>query len=412
MIINQLNKELDANFLETVGWRRHLHENPEPSFEEYHTRRFIVQCLKECGYQDIQEEVGGGGIVAYLRGEAEGPTIGFRADFDALRIQEETGLPFASQNPGVMHACGHDGHTAILLSVAKALIPHKDKLAGTVKFIFQHAEEVLPGGGQAMVKDGVLDDVDAVYGLHLRSPLEYGTVSYCPGYAMAAPDFFKITVQGKGGHAAHPDTTVDSVVVASYLVNQLQSLVSRQKDPKQSAVLTVSSLRAGDGAHNVIADKAELRGTVRTFDADVRNLMEDKLTTLSQTICEAHGASAEVTYERGYPALYNPIEETERIKDIFEQQLSGIHVEPTPMRMGGEDFAYFLQKKPGSYFFIHSGNKEKGIIYPHHHPKFDFDERALLLGAKCFVAIVDDYLVPKPSSLVEASSEAVKPHQS
>lgn len=402
MTIENLEEDLNHLFPETVKWRRHLHENPEPSFEEWNTRQFIAAKLREFGYEEIEEEVGGGGIVAYLRGEHYGPTIAFRADFDALRIEEETGLDFSSKNPGVMHACGHDGHTATLLSVAKVLKAHENDLAGTVKFIFQHAEEVLPGGGKSMVDAGVLDDVDAVYGLHLRSPLEYGTVSYCSGYAMAAADFFSITIQGKGGHAAHPSSTVDAVVVASYVVNQLQSIISRQKDPNQSGVLTFSTFKAGDGAHNVIADKALLKGTVRTFDPDLRDLVEEKLKTMTESICQAHGATCEVNYTRGYPALYNHIEETELIKTLFTENRKEVKVESIPLRMGGEDFSYFLQKKPGSFFFVHSGNEEKGIVYPHHHPKFDFDERAMLVGGKCFVDIVEHYLMA-PTKTVEES---------
>ncbi|SDK36723.1 amidohydrolase [Alkalibacterium thalassium] len=402
MSLESLEEALDHLFPETVQWRRRLHENPEPSFEEWNTRQFIADKLREFGYEEVEENVGGGGITAYLRGANYGPVIAFRADFDALRIEEETGLSFASKNPGVMHACGHDGHTATLLSVAKVLKAHEDELSGSVKFIFQHAEEVLPGGGKAMVDAGVLEDVDAVYGLHLRSPLEYGTVSYCEGYAMAAPDFFSIEIQGKGGHAAHPSSTVDAVVVASFVVNQLQTIISRKKDPTQSGVLTFSTFKAGDGANNVIADKASLKGTVRTFDPDLRNLVEEKIQTMTESICEAHGATCKVTYTRGYPALFNHIEETQLISTLFEANRKNVNVEPIPLRMGGEDFAYFLQEKPGSFFFVHSGNKEKGITYPHHHPKFDFDERAMLTGAKCFIDIVGHYLMD--TSVVSSNS--------
>lgn len=405
MSIKQLEEELNHLYPETVKWRRYLHEHPEPSFEEWNTRQFIAKKLKEFGYDDIEVNVGGGGIVAYLRGAKYGPTIAFRADFDALRIEEETGLPFASKTPGVMHACGHDGHTATLLSVAKVLKEHEEELAGTVKFIFQHAEEVLPGGGKSMIDAGVLSDVDAVYGLHLRSPLEYGTVSYCAGYAMAAPDFFNIQIQGKGGHAAHPSSTVDAVVVASYVVNQLQSIISRKKDPNQSGVLTVSTLQAGDGAHNVIADKATIKGTVRTFDPKLRNLVEEKIKSMTEGICSAHDAGCEVTYTRGYPALFNHIKETELISELFKENRKDMKVEEIPLRMGGEDFAYFLQEKPGSFFFVHSGNKEKGIVYPHHHPKFDFDERAMLVGGKCFMDIVSHYLI-ESAEVFEESQQA------
>lgn len=396
-------KALVENVETTISWRRHLHEHPEPSFEEWNTRDFIAEKLKSFGYEEIEEGVGGGGIVAYLRGSKPGPVIGFRADFDALRIHEETGLPFASKNPGVMHACGHDGHTAGLLSVAKVMKQYEAELSGTVKFIFQHAEEVLPGGGKSMVDAGVLEDVDYIYGLHLRSPLEYGKVTYCSGYAMAAPDFFEIKIQGKGGHAAYPHATVDSVVVASYVVNQLQSIISRQKDPKKSGVLTFSTFKAGDGANNVIADTALLKGTVRTFAPEVRDLIEEKISTMTKQICEAHDATCEVQYTRGYPALYNHEAETALIADLFTETFGEETVEETPLRMGGEDFAYFLQEKPGSFFFVNSGNAEKGIVYPHHHPKFDFDERALLLGGKCFLSIIDHYLTEKETSKAEAS---------
>lgn len=395
---------LAANYEATVSWRRHLHENPEPSFEEYETRKYIAEKLRSFGYEEVEEGIGGGGIVAYLRGKHDGPTIGFRADFDALKIQEATGLSFSSKNPGVMHACGHDGHTATLLSVAKVMKEYQSSLSGTVKFIFQHAEEVLPGGGKAMVEAGVLDDVDFVYGLHLRSPLEYGKVTYCSGYAMAAPDFFEIKIQGKGGHAAHPDSTVDSVVVASYVVNQLQSLISRKKDPAKSGVLTFSTFKSGDGAHNVIADTALLKGTVRTFAPEVRDMIEEKIKSMTEQICKAHDATCEVNYGRGYPALYNHEKETEIIADLFKETFGDETVESTPLRMGGEDFAYFLEEKPGSFFFVNSGNEEKGIIYPHHHPKFDFDERALLLGGKCFLAIIDHYLTEKETNKVKESA--------
>ncbi len=407
MLMKQLEEELNANYETTVEWRRHLHQNPEPSFEEWQTRKYIAEKLREFGYTEIEENVGGGGIVTYLRGKSLGPTIAFRADFDALRIEEETDLPFASQNRGVMHACGHDGHTATLLSVAKVMKAHEDDISGSIKFIFQHAEEVLPGGGKSMVEAGVLDDVDAVYGLHLRSPLEFGTVSYCSGYAMAAADFFDITIQGKGGHAAHPSETIDSVVVASYVVNQLQSIISRNKDPKKAGVLTVSTLKAGDGAHNVIADKASIKGTVRTFDPDLRDLIEHKINRLTKSICEGHDATCEVNYTRGYPALYNHEKETAIIQTLFETNRTDVNVESTPLRMGGEDFAYFLQEKPGSFFFVHSGNKEKGIVYPHHHPKFDFDERALLVGAKCFIDIIDYYLLSGAEVRTEAQTAAL-----
>lgn len=398
MSYTQLTEELALNAEETISWRRYLHQHPEPSFKEFNTRKYIAEKLKDFGYDEIETEVGGGGVTAYVRGDESGPTIGFRADFDALYIQEETGLEFASKNPGVMHACGHDAHTAILLSVAKVLKAHQSELKGTIKFLFQHAEEVLPGGAKSMIEDGVLEDVDYVYGLHVASPAEFGKIYYCSGYALASPDVFEIKIQGKGGHAAHPNSTIDSVVVGSYVVEQLQSIISRNKDPKEAGVLTVSTFKAGDGANNVISDTAYLKGTVRTLTPEARDLIEERIKELTKKISEAHGATAEVNYVRGYPSLYNHPEETNLIKNIFIEKFGEETIEETEPRMPGEDFSYFMLEKPGSFFNVTSGNAEKGITYPHHHPKFDLDERVLLVGGKAFLAIVDHYLVDKETA--------------
>ncbi|MGY3779669.1 M20 metallopeptidase family protein [Isobaculum melis] len=383
---------LEENFGETVSWRRHLHRHPEPSFEETKTRAYVLARLEEFGITDVRYPVGEGGIVATVTGGQAGPTIALRADFDALRIEEETQHDFRSEAPGIMHACGHDGHTAALLSVAKVVQQFKNELTGKVVFVFQHAEEVLPGGGKAMIEDGALDGVDAVYGIHLRAPMEFGKVTYCSEYAMAAADFFEIDIQGKGGHGASPHTTVDAVVVTAQIVNALQGVVSRQVDPVKPAVLTVSTFQAGGEAHNIIADKARLKGTVRTFQPEVREQIEADITQIATQIAAGYGATCEVRYTKGYPALYNHPKETALVKELMEEAFGVEAVESTPLRMGGEDFAYYLQAKPGSFFFVNAGNEEKGITYPHHHPKFDFDERALLTSGKAFLKIVDHYL--------------------
>lgn len=404
MNYSQWVDELTSNVEETISWRRYLHQNPEPSFEEFNTRKYIADQLASFGYEEIETEVGGGGVVAYLRGEGAGPTIAFRADFDALYIQEETGLEFASKTPGVMHACGHDAHTATLLSVAKVLKAHQAEMNGTIKFLFQHAEEVLPGGAKSMIEDGAVEDVDYVYGLHVASPAEFGKIYYSSGYTLASPDIFEIKIQGKGGHAAHPNSTVDSVVVGSYVVEQLQSIISRNKDPKEAGVLSVSTFKAGDGANNVISDTAYLKGTVRTLAPEVRDLIEERIKVLTEKICEAHGASAEVKYVRGYPSLYNHPEQTNLIKNLFIEKFGEETVEEIQPRMPGEDFSYFMLEKPGSFFNISSGNAETGITYPHHHPKFDLDERALLMGGKAFLAIVDYYLSGKEAEIEKEAS--------
>lgn len=382
---------LTENFDETVSWRRQMHRHPELSFQENATRQYIYDKLKEFGYTNVKLNVGTGGVTARLEGAFPGPVIAFRADFDALPIQEETGLPFASENAGVMHACGHDGHTATLLSVAKVVRSFQKELKGAIVFLFQHAEEK-GGGAASMIEDGVLEDVDYVYGLHLRSPLEFGKIQYCSGPAMAAVDAFEIKIQGKGGHGAHPNETIDPIVVGSHLVNQLQTLVSRRKDPKKAGVVTVATFKAGTKADNIIADTALIGGTVRTFDPDLRELFAVKITSMAEAVCAAHDATCTIAYMRGYPAVNNHPKETGLLKQLFIDKFGELGVESTAPQMLSEDFAYYLEKKPGSFFFVNSGNAAKGIIYPHHHPKFDFDEQAMLVGGKAFLSIVEYYL--------------------
>lgn len=392
MSYEQLAEYLTNQFEETVSWRRHLHQHPELSFKETNTKHYIIEKLKEFGYEDVQE-IGGGSVVTYLKGSEAGPTIAFRADFDALPIEEQTNLPFASKNPGVMHACGHDGHTSILLSVAKALKENAVALNGTIKFIFQHAEEEYPGGAQALIADGALEDVDEIYGLHVLTGEEYGRVYYRPGYYLAAADTFTITIQGKGGHASRPNETVDPIVISSHIISQLQTVISRNKDPRDAGVLSFSTIKGGDGSSNIIPDTVFLKGTVRTFKPEVRNLIEEKIKRISEDVSHAHDASAEVVYTRGYPATYNHPEQANRLGEIFTDTFQSENVVEIEPRMPAEDFAYYLLEKPGAFFHVSVGNEEKGIVYPNHHPKFDLDERALLLGGKAFLAIVDSYLI-------------------
>lgn len=286
-----------------------------------------------------------------------------------------------------MHACGHDGHTATLLGVAKVLAKVREQLAGTVVLIHQHAEEVDPGGAIGMIEDGCLDGVDVIFGTHVGSMLPLGLVSSRKGALMAAADGFEVTIHGKGGHGASPHETVDSIIVATQVINQLQLLVSRRVDPLQPAVLSVGSFHAGQ-AGNVIADKAVFTGTVRTLDAGVRDLMEAEMRAVIEGVCKAHHAEAEFTYVRGYPSVVNHAHETELFMEIARRDLGADKVLESPPMMGGEDFAYYLQYVPGAFFFTGAGMEDPAANFPHHHPKFDFDERAMLIAGKLLLSLV------------------------
>jgi amidohydrolase len=385
---------LQENNEYTIANRRHLHAFPELSFQEEQTRAFIQEKLLSYGYTDIQTEVGGGGILATLDTGKPGPTIALRADFDALPIHEETELPFKSKNDGVMHACGHDVHTATLLSVAQAVSELASYLTGKLIFIFQHAEELPPGGAIAIMESGALDEVDAIFGLHIQGgTVDAGKVYVHPGYMMAAADSFEIQIQGKGGHGSAPNTTVDATVVAAYLIQELQTIVSRRKDPIKSGVLSVTAFHAGEGADNIIADKAFLKGTVRTFEKEVQEQFKAGIAEITEHIAAAHGATVTVSYKYGYPSVYNYPEETNLVEKLFIEQFGKENVVTIQPTMGGEDFAYYLQKIPGTFFNVPAGIAEQEVNYPHHHPKFTADEASLLIGAKAFLSIIQHYLV-------------------
>jgi amidohydrolase len=372
-----------------IEWRRDFHKHPELSFEEKRTSKIVAEFLKSCGLQ-VKENVNGYGVVADLIGVERGPTIAFRADMDALPIQEETGLPFASEVPGVMHACGHDGHTAILMGAAKLLSSQKDKLRGNVRFIFQPAEEVNPGGAKGMIQEGVLNDVDAVFGLHLWSELPSGTFHTCYGPMMAATDRFIIEVEGKGGHGAMPHKTIDSIVVASNLVMSAQQIVSRNIDPLDSGVVTFGVLNSGT-AFNIIANKAVLEGTTRSFTPEVRETLHKKLVELTDGLEKIHGATIKIDYQRGYPAVINHDREVDVILDVAKGVFGPENTGIMKPNMVGEDFSYYLKEIPGAFCFVGAGDPNKPM-YPHHHPRFQIDESVLPLAAEWFCRLAMKYL--------------------
>jgi amidohydrolase len=383
--------EIDGHFSEVQSWRRHLHKHPELSFEEKNTASFIAEKLRSFGLP-VKTQVGGYGIVAELEGEKPGKTIALRADFDALPIHETNDTPYASENPGVMHACGHDGHTAALLGTAQMLSKYKEQIKGKILFVFQPAEEKPPGGAKYMIEEGILDHVDYVFAAHLASEIPVGQVAVGAGYQMAAVDKFEITIKGHGGHGARPNEAIDPIVIGSEIVQSLQKIVSRRVDPLKSAVVTLGVFQAG-AAFNVIPDEAKIEGTVRTFDEDVRDLVEKEIHLIVKGIANANHANCEIDFLRGYPSLFNHLEETETVNGILIESFNEENVVAMEPTMGAEDFAYFLKEKPGTYFRVGSRNENESTHYPHHHPKFDIDERALLNIEKAFINIVLHYLV-------------------
>jgi amidohydrolase len=365
-----------------VAWRRHLHRNPEPSYEERETARFIAETIEGIGGLRI-ERPSDTSVVARLQTGRPGRTLAIRADIDALPIREESGVEYASQRDGVMHACGHDGHTAMLLDAAAELADHAEELNGEVRFLFQPAEELPPGGAAALVAAGALEGVDLVTGCHLWTPLPCGEVAARPGPAMAAADFFTLAVTGKGGHAALPHAVTDTVAAAAQVVTNFQHIVARRVDPLASAVVSVSTFHAGD-APNVLPGRAELSGTVRTFDPELRARMPELLEEVARGITSAHGAGYELDYTLGY----RPVVNDPGVVELVAGALAGVEgatladLEPI---MGGDDFSAYQAEVPGCYFFVGAGSEEAGAIWPHHHPRFRIDERALQIGARAHV---------------------------
>ncbi len=385
-MLNKLFSRLEEIYPELVAFRRDLHMYPELSFEEVNTPKKISEFLESVGLE-VRTQVGGRGVIGKLKGGKPGKTIAFRADFDALPIQDEKEVEYKSRIPGVMHACGHDVHTASLLGVAKVLSEFKEEICGTVVFIHQFAEEQIPGGAKSMIEDGCLEGVDAIYGVHVWSSLPIGTIGIIEGNAMAAGDKFEIEIIGKGGHGAKPQITIDSLVVGAQLVNNLQNIVSRRTDPHNPAVVTVGTFHAGQ-AFNVIADRASLTGTVRTFDEKVRDSIEKNIKQIAKSTCEGAGAGVIVNYERGYPSLFNDPYHIQKAEKIAINLVGKENVKYPLPSMGMEDFAYYLKEVPGAFVFVGGGNSEIAAEYPQHHPKFNVDERAILISAKFFLSIL------------------------
>ncbi len=376
-----------------VEWRRQLHQKPELGFKETLTAELISQKLQAWGIEH-QTGIAHTGIVAIIKGNklTSEKVLAIRADMDALPIQELNEVPYRSQHDGVMHACGHDGHTAIALGTAYYLQQHRDDFGGTVKIIFQPAEEG-PGGAKPMIAAGVLKnpDVDAIIGLHLWNNLPLGTVGVRSGALMAAVELFRCTILGKGGHGAIPHQTIDSIVVAAQIVNALQTIVARNVNPIDSAVVTVGEFHAGT-KHNVIADTARMTGTVRYFNPAYKDFFKQRVEQIIAGNCQSHGATYDLEYWSLYPPVINDATIAELVRSVAEEVIeTPMGIVPECQTMAAEDMSYFLEAVPGCYFFLGSANPAKNLAYPHHHPRFDFDETALPIGVEIFVRSVEKF---------------------
>ena len=369
---------------EITEWRRDIHENPEILFETHRTSALVAEKLKEFGCDEIVTGIGRTGVVGVIKGKSDskGRVIGLRADMDALPMDEETGLPYASKTPNAMHACGHDGHTAMLLGAAKYLAETRN-FDGNVVVIFQPAEEG-GGGGKEMCDDGMMDrwNIQEVYGMHNWPGKPVGSFAIRSGAFFAATDVFEITVNGRGGHGAKPQETIDPTVTAAQVVTMLQTIASRNADPVENIVVSVTSIESSSKAFNVIPQSVHLKGTVRTMSPEMRDLAESRLTAIAEQVCAAMGGSAEVRYQRNYPVMVNHPEQTEFAVEVAKA-VSG-DCEEAPLVMGGEDFAFMLEERPGAYILV--GNGDSASV---HHPEYNFNDETIPAGCSWWAEIVE-----------------------
>ena len=393
-VTTTIRDDVDEILPGVVADRRHLHEHPELAFEEVETARFVVERLKQLGVEDIKTGIGGTGVTALIHGgKGPGKVAMLRADMDALPIEEENDVDYKSTVAGKMHACGHDAHTAMLLGTARVLMDRRGEFAGTVKLLFQPAEEVPPGGAIAMIKDGALENprVDAVFGLHVAADMPAGQIGVREGAGSAGSDRFRAVIQGKGGHAARPQAAIDPVVIASQIVLALQTLVAREVDPMEAAVVSTTAIQAGE-AFNVIPDTAELRGTVRTLSPAVREHLQKRVPEVIEGIGTSLRAEVKAEFILGYPGIVNDPEITEIVRQAAIEVAGEENVVVNELGMGGEDFSYFSLERPGCFFRVGTRNEERGIFWGHHHPKFDVEEEGMINGMATMANAVLKYL--------------------
>ena len=387
----KINKKADQIEDDLIKWRRDIHKNPELGFKEYETSNYIVEKLDEFGIEN--NKMCETGVVGLIKGKNNNKTVALRADIDALAIKEKNDIEFKSTNNGIMHACGHDGHTSILLGAAKVLSEMKDELDGNVKLIFQPAEEG-PGGAKPMIENGVLENpkVDYILGLHIYPGLESNMIGLKEGKMMAAPDYFKIKIKGEGTHGARPQDGIDPITIGSHLVIALNQLKARETDTFEPLVITCGSFHAGD-AFNAIPDEATMTGTVRTFDNKLRKHIKKRIEEITKNITAAFNADYEYEYIFEYPPVYNNPELTKLMEKVISDKIDKNYIYKIPEpSMGGEDFSYFTEKIPGTYMRLGTKNEKKGITKPLHSPYFNLDEAVLKQGVKVFANGVNEIL--------------------
>jgi carboxypeptidase Ss1 len=381
---------------EIIRTRREIHQKPELAYKEKATAKLVADKLRALGLE-VRTGIGGTGVLGTLTGNRAGMVVGLRADMDALPVEEMAEVEFRSKVKGVMHACGHDTHVAMLLGTAKLLAKHKDEIVGTVKFFFQPAEEHGgKGGAKPMIQDGVMENpkVDYVFGLHIDGDLESGVLAFRGGPAMAAPDTFEIKITGRGGHGAYPHNTIDPIYVAAQLLIALQGISGRMIDPVQPIVISVGSVHSGT-KENIIPDQAILHGTIRTVDEATRKKAKAKVTEVAKGVSRVFGAKAEVGFQKdAYPVLINDERVTEKAKKIMAK-MPGVRIKLRELQLGGEDFSRFLHEAPGTFYFLGTKNQAKGCIYPNHSPRFKVDEEVLKLGSASLAQLAMEFTNPK-----------------
>lgn len=391
MLLKEIFDEIDKRQDEMVKHRRHLHENPELSFEEVETAAYVAEFYKG---KDVEmtENMGGKGLRVVIDTKKPGKTIALRADFDALPIHEETGLPFASRHDGVMHACGHDAHTAYLMVLADILNEKKDNLRGKIVIIHQHAEEAPPGGARQMIEAGVLEGVDNVFGIHVMSSMPLGTVHYHKGNTQTGRAKFRVKFQGIGGHGSMPHLSNDAIVAASHFVTAVQTIVSRRLSPFENGVVTIGSF-AGEGTFNIIKDSVTVTGDVRAMSDETSEVIEREVKRIAKGIGETFDMEVEINYAKDYPVLYNDPAMTDLVVDaIREANIPEVkEISDGGPQPPSEDFSFYAKERPSCFFYV--GAKKDDTPYPHHHPKFDIREDAMAICAKTMAAVTVKYLM-------------------
>lgn len=371
---------------QAVEERRYLHQHPELSGKEYETSKYIRGRLEALGIEILNFQPPS--VVGFVKGQAGEKTLALRADIDALPMEEEGDKPYLSKNPGVAHTCGHDGHTAMLLAVAEWIVKNRQDVDHNIVLIFQSSEEITPSGAEFLVNQGVLEGVDAIFGLHLWQGMKLGMLGLAHGPQMASCDDFEITIEGYGGHGASPHETVDPIYVASHLMQALHGIVSRKLNPITPGVVTIGKIEAGS-TYNIIPSSASLHGTVRGLTVEAVETMRSQIEKLTEGICSAFGAKGKVDFILGTPPLVNDVKQSGLVEEVIRESFGNERFELVPPGMGAEDFSHYLLRKPGAFVFVGMGGEKSA--YPHHHPKFDIDEDALPIGIQLFIEIIKGY---------------------